>query len=77
MILWVDTKTPDELEEWVLSNLRTQNWVGGFETLVAFGGSEALDVVVSEPVDCILLDLEMASGTDPELDIVVTRPTLE
>jgi DNA-binding NtrC family response regulator len=33
--------------------------MGGFETLVALGGGEALDVVVSEPVDCMILDLEM------------------
>lgn len=33
--------------------------VGGFETLIANGGAEALDLISSEPIDCILLDLEM------------------
>jgi two-component system nitrogen regulation response regulator NtrX len=33
--------------------------VGGFETLVAPGGKEALELVASEPIDCVILDLEM------------------
>ncbi|MFT5141679.1 MAG: DNA-binding NtrC family response regulator [Rhodothermales bacterium] len=30
-----------------------------FETLVAGGGNQALDMLAAEPVDCLLLDLEM------------------
>ena len=37
--------------------------VGGYETTVAAGGAEALDVLSREPVDCVVLDLEMP-GTD-------------
>ena len=37
--------------------------VGGYETMVAAGGAEALDVLSREPVDCVVLDLEMP-GTD-------------
>ncbi len=33
--------------------------VGGFETLVATGGAEALEVIAREAVDCVILDLEM------------------
>ncbi|MGD8699734.1 MAG: sigma-54 dependent transcriptional regulator, partial [Gemmatimonadales bacterium] len=33
--------------------------VGGYQTLVANGGREALDLVMSEAVDCVILDLEM------------------
>jgi DNA-binding NtrC family response regulator len=33
--------------------------VGGFETRVATGGEEALDIIVGEAVDCMILDLEM------------------
>ncbi|NIO29766.1 MAG: response regulator [Candidatus Latescibacteria bacterium] len=33
--------------------------VGGYETLVATGGKEALDIIASEAVDCMILDLEM------------------
>ena len=33
--------------------------VGGYDTLVATGGRDALDIVASEPVDCVILDLEM------------------
>jgi len=37
--------------------------VGKYETVVAGGGDEALDVLGREPVDCVVLDLEMP-GTD-------------
>jgi two-component system, NtrC family, nitrogen regulation response regulator NtrX len=33
--------------------------IAGFETLVAFGGVEALAVMTREPVECVILDLEM------------------
>jgi two-component system nitrogen regulation response regulator NtrX len=33
--------------------------VGGYETIVATGGQEALDTIAYEPVDCVILDLEM------------------
>jgi DNA-binding NtrC family response regulator len=35
------------------------NRVGGYETRIATGGKEALDVIASEAVDCAILDLEM------------------
>jgi DNA-binding NtrC family response regulator len=34
-------------------------WLGGHETIVAGDGREALDLLAREPVDCVLLDLEM------------------
>jgi two-component system nitrogen regulation response regulator NtrX len=37
--------------------------VGGYDTLIAMGGDKALDIISSEPVDCVILDLEMP-GTD-------------
>ncbi len=33
--------------------------LGGFETLVASSGEDALDFLAREPVDCVILDLEM------------------
>ncbi len=33
--------------------------IGGYETVTAANGREALDVLGSEPVDCMILDLEM------------------
>jgi len=33
--------------------------VAGYDTLTATGGEEALEVIAVEPVDCIILDLEM------------------
>jgi len=33
--------------------------LGGYATLVAPGGKEALDLLAAEPVDCVILDLEM------------------
>jgi two-component system nitrogen regulation response regulator NtrX len=33
--------------------------IGGFETVIAHGGAEALELLASELVDCVLLDLEM------------------
>jgi two-component system, NtrC family, nitrogen regulation response regulator NtrX len=33
--------------------------VGGYYTIVALGGEAALDVVDREPIDCVVLDLEM------------------
>ena len=37
--------------------------LGGYDTLVAGGGRAALDALTQEPVDCVILDLEM-----PDLD---------
>jgi DNA-binding NtrC family response regulator len=33
--------------------------VGGYRTAVAGGGDEALDIIAREPIDCVVLDLEM------------------
>jgi two-component system nitrogen regulation response regulator NtrX len=33
--------------------------VGGYHTMVAAGGVQALDVLAREPIDCVVLDLEM------------------
>jgi two-component system nitrogen regulation response regulator NtrX len=37
--------------------------VGGYQTTIAPGGDEAFDVLAREPIDCVVLDLEMP-GTD-------------
>jgi len=37
--------------------------LGGYDTLVAPGGTEALDLLTRERIDCVILDLEMP-GTD-------------
>jgi two-component system nitrogen regulation response regulator NtrX len=37
--------------------------VGKYQTLTAHGGNDALDILGREPVDCVVLDLEMP-GTD-------------
>jgi len=33
--------------------------VGGYDTIVATGGAQALEMIASEAVDCVILDLEM------------------
>jgi two-component system, NtrC family, nitrogen regulation response regulator NtrX len=33
--------------------------VGSFHTIVAAGGDEALDILARDPIDCVVLDLEM------------------
>nr|MEE4270001.1 response regulator [Candidatus Krumholzibacteria bacterium] len=33
--------------------------LGGFETMTAAGGSAGLTTLAAEPVDCVILDLEM------------------
>ena len=37
--------------------------VGKYQTIVAAAGDEAIDILAREPIDCVVLDLEMA-GTD-------------
>src|ERR687891_1092933 len=33
--------------------------LGGYDTVVATAGAEALEVLARDPVDCVILDLEM------------------
>jgi two-component system nitrogen regulation response regulator NtrX len=33
--------------------------IGGYQTMIAGGGEAALDILAREPIDCIVLDLEM------------------
>jgi two-component system nitrogen regulation response regulator NtrX len=37
--------------------------VGGYQTTIAGGGNEGLEILAREPIDCVILDLEMP-GTD-------------
>ncbi len=54
LVLIVDDVTP--MAEQYAYDLKR---VGGFETLVANGGREGIELAQNEPVDCIVLDLEM------------------
>ncbi len=54
LILVVDDVAP--LAEQYAYDLKR---VGGHDTIVAAGGRQALDVMAAEPVDCVILDLEM------------------
>ena len=58
MILVVDD-VPAMAEQYAYDLRR----VGGYETIVAAGGDEAFDVLGREPIECVVLDLEMP-GTD-------------
>jgi two-component system nitrogen regulation response regulator NtrX len=46
--------------------------IGGHKTIVAGGGREALEAIAREPVDCVILDLEM-----PEIDGLEVLRTLK
>lgn len=54
LVLVVDDVQP--LAEQYAYDLRR---VGGYETLIAANGREALEMLAREPVDCVILDLEM------------------
>jgi two-component system nitrogen regulation response regulator NtrX len=54
LVLVVDDVAP--MAEQYAYDLRR---VGGYETIVAGDGREALEIVAREPVDCMILDLEM------------------
>src|SRR4051812_37776404 len=57
-ILVVDD-TPAMAEQYAYDLKR----VGGYQTTIAGGGSDGLDILAREPIDCVILDLEMP-GTD-------------
>ena len=58
LILVVDDVAP--MAEQYAYDLRR---VGGYETITAADGRQALDAIAREPVDCVILDLEM-----PQMD---------
>ncbi|HEU4366147.1 MAG TPA: sigma-54 dependent transcriptional regulator [Candidatus Krumholzibacteria bacterium] len=47
--------------------------LGGFETKVAVSGKEALEIVAFDPVDCVILDLEMPGVDGFEVLRTMTR----
>jgi two-component system nitrogen regulation response regulator NtrX len=47
--------------------------IGGFETRVATSGKEALEIVAWDPVDCVILDLEMPGIDGFEVLRTMTR----
>jgi two-component system nitrogen regulation response regulator NtrX len=51
--------------------------VGAYETRVATGGKEALDVIASEAVDCVILDLEMPGVDGFEVLRALKRENLQ
>jgi two-component system nitrogen regulation response regulator NtrX len=54
LVLVVDDVTP--MAEQYAYDLKR---LGGYETITSGNGKEALDVIAREPVDCMILDLEM------------------
>jgi DNA-binding NtrC family response regulator len=51
--------------------------VGGYETCVATGGREALDIIAKEAVDCVILDLEMPGVDGFEVLRAIKRENLQ
>ena len=47
--------------------------VGKYDTIVAAGGEEALEVLAREPIDCVVLDLQMPMMTGVELQEHIAR----